>query len=60
MEAENDAKQEATPFPPPIISETLQYRLATGNIGKNGGQRGSLTRCAQKFGTLQQRLRKKQ
>jgi hypothetical protein len=43
-------------FPPPITPETLQYRLDTGNIGKQGGQRSSLTRCAQKFGTLQYHL----
>ena len=41
---------------PPLVSETLQYRLDTGIIGKNGGQRGSLTRCAQKFGTYQSKL----
>jgi chromosome segregation ATPase len=41
------------PAPPVITAETLQYRLDTGNIGKHGGQRGSLTRCAQKYGTLQ-------
>jgi hypothetical protein len=44
------------PFPPPLVPETLQYRLETGNIGKTGGQRGSLTRCAQKFGTLYSKL----
>lgn len=45
--------QQQQPFPPPITTVTLQYRLDTGNIGKQGGQRSSLTRCAQKFGTLQ-------
>lgn len=40
-------------FPPPLVTETLQYRLETGNIAKQGGQRGSLTRCAQKFGIFQ-------
>ena len=44
------------PFPPPLNHDTLQYRLDTGNIGKVGGQRGSLTRCAQKFGTFQSKL----
>ena len=44
------------PFPPPLVPDTLQYRLDVGNIGKMGGQRGSLTRCAQKFGTFQSKL----
>jgi hypothetical protein len=44
------------PFPPPLVPETLHYRLETGNIGKTGGQRGSLTRCAQKFGTLYSKI----
>jgi len=43
-------------FPPPLVTETLQYRLETGNIAKQGGQRGSLTRCAQKFGVFQANL----
>ncbi len=43
-------------FPPPLVTETLQYRLETGNIAKQGGQRGSLTRCAQKFGIFQSNL----
>jgi hypothetical protein len=46
----------APSFPPPLVADTLQYRLDTGNIGKNGGQKGSLTRCAQKFGTFQSKL----
>ena len=45
-----------TAFPPPLVAETLQYRLDTGNIAKQGGQRGSLTRCAQKFGIFQSNL----
>jgi chromosome segregation ATPase len=59
MSATNDTNSvtqmsnQQQPFPPPITTETLQYRLDTGNIGKQGGQRSSLTRCAQKFGTLQ-------
>ena len=43
-------------FPPPLVEETLQYRLDTGNIGKTGGQRGSLTRCAQKYGAFQHQI----
>jgi hypothetical protein len=42
--------------PPPITTETLQYRLDTGNIGKAGGQRSSLTRCAQKYGGFRSML----
>lgn len=38
---------------PLITTETLQYRLDTQNFGKTGGQRGSLTRCAQKYGSFQ-------
>jgi chromosome segregation ATPase len=38
-------------FPPPIIPEILQFRLDTGNMLKIGGQRGSLTRCVQKYET---------
>jgi hypothetical protein len=45
-----------TTFPPALVTETLQYRLDTGNIAKQGGQRGSLTRCAQKFGIFQSNL----
>lgn len=37
---------------PLITTETLQYRLDTQNFGKSGGQRSSLTRCAQKYGTF--------
>lgn len=44
-------------FPPLLVTETLQYRLVTGNISKLGGQKGSLTRCVQKFGTLQSELK---
>jgi hypothetical protein len=47
---------DAATFPPPLVTETLQYRLDTGNIAKQGGQRGSLTRCAQKFGIFQSNL----
>ena len=60
MEVEGEEKATPAIYPPPLEQETLQYRLATGNIGKNGGQRGSLTRCAQKFGTLQSQMGKKQ
>jgi hypothetical protein len=38
-------------FPPPITPEMLQFRLDTGNMLKIGGQRGSLTRCVQKYET---------
>eukprot|EP00525_Craspedostauros_australis_P003744 CAMPEP_0198120460 /NCGR_PEP_ID=MMETSP1442-20131203/29132_1 /TAXON_ID= /ORGANISM="Craspedostauros australis, Strain CCMP3328" /LENGTH=215 /DNA_ID=CAMNT_0043779113 /DNA_START=1 /DNA_END=645 /DNA_ORIENTATION=+ len=41
------ASHAAAPTP-----SVLQYRLITGNIGKTGGQKGSLTKCAQRFGTL--------
>ena len=41
---------------PFITTETLQYRLDTQNFGKSGGQRGSLTRCAQKYGSYQTEL----
>jgi hypothetical protein len=43
-------------FPPALEASTLQYRLETGNIAKQGGQRGSLTRCAQKLGLYQSHL----
>ena len=36
--------------PPPITQELLQFRLDTGNMGKMGGQRASLTKCAQTLG----------
>eukprot|EP00934_Nitzschia_sp_Nitz4_P006746 Nitzschia sp. Nitz4//scaffold60_size111251//48691//49455//NITZ4_004148-RA/size111251-processed-gene-0.11-mRNA-1//1//CDS//3329555567//6736//frame0 len=35
-----------------ITPEILKYRFITGNILKSGGQRGSLTRCAQKLGSF--------
>jgi hypothetical protein len=54
-EKENTEAEEQL-FPPPLVTETLQYRLMTGNIAKQGGQRGSLTRCAQKYGALQSKL----
>jgi len=41
---------------PLITTETLQYRLDTQNFGKSGGQRSSLTRCAQKYGTFRAEL----
>ena len=47
---------EGTPFPPPLVTETLQHRLITGNISKLGGQRGSLTRCAQRYGAFRSKL----
>jgi hypothetical protein len=36
--------------PPPIGTDILQFRLDTGNMGKLGGQRASLTKCAQALG----------
>lgn len=50
------SKDETVVFPPKIDAKTLQYRLETGNIAKQGGQRGSLTRCAQKFGAFRNSL----
>mmetsp|Transcript_12143 Transcript_12143/g.28813 ORF Transcript_12143/g.28813 Transcript_12143/m.28813 type:complete len:233 (-) Transcript_12143:1451-2149(-) len=44
---------------PLITTETLQYRLDTQNFGKSGGQRSSLTRCAQKYGTFRAELSSK-
>ncbi|KAL3893394.1 MAG: hypothetical protein SGARI_008199 [Bacillariaceae sp.] len=48
----NKESSSFTPAPPPITVETLQYRLDTGNILKQGGQRASLTKCAQKLGAI--------
>jgi hypothetical protein len=56
MKAQASSPEKASSFPPPLVPEVLQYRLDTGNIGKSGGQRGSLTRCAQKYGTFQSKL----
>lgn len=53
---DNSSTTEPSPFPPPLVSDTLQYRLLTGNIAKQGGQRGSITRCAQKYGLFQSQL----
>ena len=44
---------------PLIATETLQYRLDTQNFGKTGGQRSSLTRCAQKYGSFRAELSSK-
>ena len=44
---------------PLITTETLQYRLDTQNFGKSGGQRSSLTRCAQKYGSFRAELSSK-
>jgi hypothetical protein len=62
----NDTTTNATPpsqkdvplpsvFPPPITPDMLQFRLDTGNMLKIGGQRGSLTRCVQKYETYRAR-----
>ena len=56
MKAQASSPEKSSSFPPPLVPEVLQYRLDTGNIGKSGGQRGSLTRCAQKYGTFQSKL----
>jgi hypothetical protein len=56
MKAQPSSPEKSSSFPPPLVPEVLQYRLDTGNIGKSGGQRGSLTRCAQKYGTFQSKL----
>lgn len=56
MKAPPSSPEKSSSFPPPLVPEVLQYRLDTGNIGKSGGQRGSLTRCAQKYGTFQSKL----
>lgn len=56
-EGNTDGGVTASSFPPVLLPTTIQMRLDTGNIGKGGGQRGSLTRCAQKFGTFQSKLR---
>ena len=42
--------------PPPLTNETIQQRLITGASSK-GGARGSLTRCATKYGILSARIR---
>jgi len=44
---------------PLITAETLQYRLDTHNFGKSGGQRSSLTRCAEKYGSFRSELSSK-
>jgi hypothetical protein len=56
MKAQAASPEKSSSFPPPLVPEVLQYRLDTGNIGKSGGQRGSLTRCAQKYGTFRSKL----
>lgn len=38
----------------------LQFRLDTGNLLAGGGQRASLTRCAQKYGAYQMNLQASQ
>jgi hypothetical protein len=35
--------------PPPFSPDTLRHRLLTGTMVQSGGQKGSLTRCVQKF-----------
>jgi chromosome segregation ATPase len=55
-----NATEEPTAFPPPITNAMLQFRLDTGSMLMSGGQRASLTRCAQKFGTYQATLQAQQ
>jgi hypothetical protein len=38
-ENENSEAEEQA-FPPPLVTETLQYRLMMGNIAKQGSQQG--------------------
>jgi len=52
----DDGDDVPVPIVPLITTETLQYRIDTQNFGKSGGQRGSLTRCAQKYGSFQSEL----
>lgn len=51
-----DTKEESSPsqFPPPFSSETFRHRILTGTMIPSGGQKGSLTRCVQKFVLLNQ------
>ena len=49
-----------TTFPPSFSSETLKYRLLTGTMLQSGGQKGSLTRCVQKFALLEQQKKQLQ
>lgn len=44
---------------PALSNETVQERLTTG-VGSKGGTRGSLTRCATKFGALCAKLQQQQ
>ncbi|KAL3935336.1 MAG: hypothetical protein SGBAC_009121 [Bacillariaceae sp.] len=39
-------------FPPPFTSKTLEHRLRKGIMVQSGGQKGSLTRCVQKYAFL--------
>jgi hypothetical protein len=41
-------------FPPPFTTDTLRHRLRTGIMVQSGGQKGSLTRCVQKFALFSQ------
>jgi len=52
MVSSTDNEDTTTSSIPLITTDTLQYRLDTQNFGKTGGQRGSLTRCAQKYGSF--------
>lgn len=36
-------------FPPPFATDVLHHRMQTGIMVQSGGQKGSLTRCVQKF-----------
>jgi hypothetical protein len=50
---EQDASS-SVEFPPPFTTDTLRHRLQTGIMVQSGGQKGSLTRCVQKFALLSQ------
>ncbi|CAJ1953929.1 unnamed protein product [Cylindrotheca closterium] len=39
-------------FPPPFTTKTLEQRLRKGIMVQSGGQKGSLTRCVQKYALL--------
>mmetsp|Transcript_56082 Transcript_56082/g.60695 ORF Transcript_56082/g.60695 Transcript_56082/m.60695 type:complete len:244 (-) Transcript_56082:101-832(-) len=56
LDTKEDDDDVPVPVVPLITTETLQYRIDTQNFGKSGGQRGSLTRCAQKYGSFQSEL----
>eukprot|EP00980_Cylindrotheca_fusiformis_P006772 scaffold1413_cov117-Cylindrotheca_fusiformis.AAC.12 len=46
-------------FPPPFTTDVLHHRLQTGIMVQSGGQKGSLTRCVQKYAVLCESLNQK-